>query len=85
MKTMKLSVRNTQTGNSALMEVDNSTKLQEVLDSAVEFWELPDEPYLMKVGKKLVSASKTVSEASLNDGDTIDLLPDPEGGQWQSL
>jgi hypothetical protein len=85
MRTMKLNVRNTQTGNSVLMEVDNSTKLQEVLDSAVEFWALPEEPYLIKAGKKLLSASKTVSEAGINDGDMIDLLPDPEGGEWQSL
>ncbi len=80
MKAIKLEVRNSQTGNSALMEVDSKTRMQEILDSAVEFWSLSREAYLMKTGKRLLSASKTVSDCGLNDGDAIDLLPDPEGG-----
>jgi uncharacterized ubiquitin-like protein YukD len=80
MKTFKLEVRYTQTGNSALMEVDTKTRLQEVLDSAVELWSLPQEAYLMKCGKRLLSSSKTVADYGLTDGDIIDLLPDPEGG-----
>lgn len=80
MKTIKIEVRNTQTGNSALMEVDSKTRMQEILDSAVEFWSLSQEAYLMKCGKRLLSASKTVSDYGLTEGETIDLLPDPEGG-----
>ncbi|MBX8635958.1 MAG: hypothetical protein KIS30_03445 [Thermoplasmata archaeon] len=80
MSIMKLGVRHSQTGNSALMEVDLKTRLQELLDSAIEFWSLPSEAYLIKSGKRLLSASKTVAECGLNDGDIIDLLPDPEGG-----
>ena len=80
MKTIKIEVRNTQTGNSALMEVDSKTRMQEIMDSAVEFWSLSQEAYLMKCGKRLLSTSKTVSDYGLTEGETIDLLPDPEGG-----
>jgi hypothetical protein len=80
MKTSRLEVRNTQNGNSTLMEVDGKTKLQEILDSAVEFWSLSNDAYLLKCGRKLLSASRTVEEAGLSDGDVIELLPDPEGG-----
>ncbi len=80
MKTIKFEVKNSQTGNSVLMEVDAKTRMQEILDSAAEFWSLSQESYLIKSGKRLLSASKTVSECGLNDGDAIELLPDPEGG-----
>lgn len=80
MKTLKIEVRNTQNGNSTVMEVDRQTKLQEILDSAVEFWSMANDAYLLKSGRKLLSASKTVEESALNDGDIVELLPDPEGG-----
>lgn len=76
----KLEVRNAQNGSSTLIEVDESTRLQEVLDSAVEFWSLSNDAYLLKSGRRLLSASKTVGESNLSSGDVIDILPDPEGG-----
>ncbi|MBX8631720.1 MAG: hypothetical protein KIY12_10430 [Thermoplasmata archaeon] len=73
-------MRNALTGNTALIEVDSSTRLQEILDSAVEFWSMAREPYLLRLGRRLIPASKTVGEADIGDGDTIEILPDPEGG-----
>lgn len=80
MKTLKLEVKNAQNGNSTVMEVDRQTKMQEILDSSVEFWSLADEAYLLKSGRKLLAASRTVEECGLSDGDIVELLPDPEGG-----
>lgn len=80
MKTMKLEVRNAQNGNSTLMEVDRQTKMQEILDSSVEFWSMANDAYLLKSGRRLLAATKTVEECGLSDGDIIELLPDPEGG-----
>lgn len=80
MKTIKIEVRNAQNGNSTLMEVDGGTKVQEILDSAVEFWSLPNDAYLLKFGRKLLGASKAVDDCGLADNDVIELLPDPEGG-----
>ncbi len=77
---MKLEVKNAQNGNSTLVEVEGSTKLQELLDSAVEFWAMTNDAYLLKAGRRLLAASKTVEESGLSDGDIIELLPDPEGG-----
>ena len=80
MRIMKLEFRNGQNGSSTLMEVENNTIMQEMLDSAVEFWGLPKEAYLLRAGKRLLSASRTVEECGLSDGDVVELLPDPEGG-----
>jgi len=79
-KAVRIEVKNTLTGETALMEVTGDTKLQEILDSAVELWSLPREAYLMRSGRKLLLASKTVEENGLNGGECIELLPDPEGG-----
>lgn len=80
MKPIRIEVRNTMNGDKALMEVTADTRLQEILDNSVELWSLPTEPFLMRAGRRLLSASKTVEESSLEDGDAIDILPDPEGG-----
>ncbi len=80
MRIVKIEVKNSQNGSSTLMEVDGSTRLQEILDSAVEFWSLTNDAYLLKAGRRLLSTSKTVDEGGLKEGDVIELLPDPEGG-----
>lgn len=80
MKITRIEVRNSQSGNSTLMEVEGRTKVQEILDSAVAFWSMSRDAYLIRCGKKLLSASSTVEESGLKDGDTVELLPDPEGG-----
>jgi len=80
MDVIRVSVRNSQNGLTALMEVDQSTKIQDLLDSAVEFWSLPREPYLIRAGNRLIPGQKTVGEVGLREGEEIEILPDPEGG-----
>ena len=41
---------------------------------------MTNDAYLLKAGRRLLAASKTVEESGLSDGDIIELLPDPEGG-----
>lgn len=36
--------------------------------------------YVIRLGKKILQAELTVEEANLQDGDIIELIPDPEGG-----
>lgn len=67
------------------MEVDPAERVSEIVDSAAEYWRKDPGAYVLKKGKALLRPSDTAAVANLSEGDTLELIPDPEGGAaWPS-
>ena len=77
---VEISVKNTANGDSVRMRVDPNEKVNEIIDSAAEYWKKDAGTYVLKKGKKLLCGSDTVAEINLMNDDVLELLPDPEGG-----
>jgi len=37
--------------------------------------------YVVRFGKKVLSGQTTIKETMLQEGDVVELIPDPEGGK----
>jgi hypothetical protein len=51
-----------------------------VLVFASEYWKEQNYALVMKVGNKLIQPNLLISDLGLKDGDTVVIVPDPQGG-----
>ena len=77
---MKITVKDAETGNRISMEVEEDNTVEEIIEEAANYWKKNPGAYVIRLGKKILQAELTVEEAMLQDGDIIELIPDPEGG-----
>ncbi len=77
---MKITVKDAETGNRINMEVDEDNTIEEIIEEAANYWKKNPGAYVVRLGKKILQAESTVEDAMLQDGDVIELIPDPEGG-----
>lgn len=75
-----ITVKNVSNGSTLRMEVENSDKISEIIDSAAEYWKKGSQAFVLKKGKSLLLPSQTVGECGMVSDDVIELMPDPEGG-----
>jgi hypothetical protein len=73
-------IKDAETGNSVEMDLESDNTIEEVIESAGSFWQKDPGAYVIKWGRKLLRGSIMISEAGVRDGDTLELIPDPEGG-----
>lgn len=78
---IKIKIRDAQTGNSVDMEVEGDNTMEELIDSTADYWKKDPNAYVLRYGKRLLTGPTTVAEASLVEGDVLELIPDPEGGK----
>ncbi|RLF47748.1 MAG: hypothetical protein DRN10_03455, partial [Thermoplasmata archaeon] len=60
-------------------ESDNT--IEEVVESAANYWNKDPGAYVVRFGKKVLSGQTTIKETMLQEGDVVELIPDPEGGK----
>ncbi|MFA6642103.1 MAG: hypothetical protein WCQ63_01255 [Methanomethylophilus sp.] len=77
---MKVTVNNTADGSTLVMEIEPFESVEEILVSAAEYWNKGAGAYVLRRGSRLLPRQQTAAEAGLADGDTVEIVPDPEGG-----
>jgi len=75
-----LKVKNAETGSTVDMELEPENTVNEIIESAASFWHKDPGAYVLRRGKKVLGGSLSIKDASLVQGDVLELIPDPEGG-----
>lgn len=78
--TIRTTIKDVDTGNAVDMDLESDNSVEEIIESAASFWTKDPGAYVLKWGRKLLRGNLMVSEAGIRDGDTLELIPDPEGG-----
>ncbi|NIA09884.1 MAG: hypothetical protein GWP10_09175 [Nitrospiraceae bacterium] len=79
---MKISVKDAETGSKISMDVENDNTVEEIVESAANYWNKDPGAYVVRFGKKVLGGQTSIEETRLQDGDVVELIPDPEGGRW---
>lgn len=77
---MRITVRDADTGSRIEMDLEPENTVEDVVDSAANYWNKNPGAYVLKHGKKILRGPMTVTEVGLKPGTLIELIPDPEGG-----
>lgn len=78
--TTKVYIRDAETGNRLEMDVKGTNTVEDVIVSAASYWSKDPGAYVLRQGKRILSAETTVGALGLIDEDVLELMPDPEGG-----
>ena len=78
--TIRTTIKDAETGNTVDMDLESDNTVEEIIESAASFWAKDPGAYVLKWGRKLLRGGIMVSDAGVRDGDTLELIPDPEGG-----
>ncbi len=80
MSSIRVTVRDADTGNKVEMDLELENTIEETIESAASYWEKDAGAYVMRYGKKVLRGQITIGTSSIRDGDLLELIPDPEGG-----
>jgi hypothetical protein len=78
--TVKITVINTLNNSSIRMELEPYESVEDIIDTAAEFWGKDAGAYVLRKGSKLLSKGQSIEAINLRDDDIIEMIPDPEGG-----
>ena len=78
--TIRIRVRDADTGNLIAMDVEDDTLMEEIIESAAAYWEKDPGAYVVRMGDRILRGSTPFGQSLLAPGDEIELIPDPEGG-----
>ncbi len=78
--TMRVRVKNAETGASVDMDVEEDNSVGEVIESSANYWDKEAGAYVLRKGKTILRGTQTLSQAGVVDDDVLELIPDPEGG-----
>ncbi len=77
---VRVKVRNAETGGTVDMELEEENTVQEIIEGAAGYWEKDAGAYVLRKGKRLLRGQQTVLDAGIGNSDDLELIPDPEGG-----
>lgn len=78
--TVRVTVVNTLNNSSIRMELESYESVEDIIDTAAEYWGKDAGAYVLRKGTKLLNKSQSIDEINLREDDIIELIPDPEGG-----
>ncbi|MDR1405134.1 MAG: hypothetical protein LBJ20_06180 [Candidatus Methanoplasma sp.] len=78
--TVRVTVVNTLNSSSIRMELESYESVEDIIDTAAEYWGKDSGAYVLRKGSKLLCKSQSIDEINLRDDDIIEMIPDPEGG-----
>ena len=78
---LRIKVRNAETGASVDMELESDNSVDEIIESAASYWEKSSGAYVVRRGKSILRGNAGLAAAGIRDGDVLELIPDPEGGR----
>lgn len=76
----RIKVKNAETGATVEMELEQGNTIDEVIESAATFWNKEMGTYVVRKGKKVLRGTQALTDAGVREDDTLELVPDPEGG-----
>jgi len=79
---MKISVKDAETGSKISMDIESDNTVEEVVESAANYWNKDPGAYVVRFGKKVLGGQTSIGETRLQEEDVVELIPDPEGGRW---
>jgi len=77
---IKVTIKNAINNSSVKMDLEPNERVEDIIESAAEFWKKDSGAYVLKKGKMLLRSDMTIIEANLMNDDVLELIPDPEGG-----
>jgi len=77
---VRIKVKNAETGATVEMELEVENTVDEVIESAATFWSKDMGAYVLRKGKKVLKGSGSLKDAGIRADDVLELIPDPEGG-----
>jgi hypothetical protein len=78
--TVRIKVKNAETGATVEMELEAENTIDEVIESAATFWSKDMGAYVLRKGKKVLRGGGSLSDSGIRADDVLELIPDPEGG-----
>jgi hypothetical protein len=78
--TVRIRVKDADTGHAIAVDVENDTVMDEIIESAAAFWEKDPGAYVLRSGDRVMRGSMTIGETLVAPGAELELIPDPEGG-----
>jgi hypothetical protein len=78
--TVKVTVVNTLNNSSIRMELESYESVEDIIDTAAEYWGKDAGAYVLRKGSKLLNKRQSIDEINLREDDIIEMIPDPEGG-----
>ncbi|HEQ79274.1 MAG TPA: hypothetical protein ENN76_03300 [Euryarchaeota archaeon] len=78
--TLRIRVKNAETGATVDMDVEPENSVSEVIESSAAFWDKEAGAYVLRRGKTILRGSETLAQSGVVDQDILELIPDPEGG-----
>jgi hypothetical protein len=78
--TVRVTVFNTLNNSSIRMELESYESVEDIIETAAEYWGKDAGAYVLRKGSKLLNKSQSIDEINLRDDDVIEMIPDPEGG-----
>jgi len=78
--TVRVTVVNTLNNSSIRMELESYESVEDIIDTAAEYWGKDAGAYVLRKGSKLLNKRQSIDEINLRDDDIIEMIPDPEGG-----
>ncbi|MCL1810599.1 MAG: hypothetical protein FWG41_00010 [Methanomassiliicoccaceae archaeon] len=79
--TVRITVVNTLNSSSIRMELETYESVEDIIDTAAEYWGKDAGAYVLRKGSKLLNKRQSIDEINLRDDDIIEMIPDPEGGR----
>ncbi len=78
--TVRIKVKNAETGATVEMELEVENTVDEVIESAATFWSKDMGAYVLRKGKKVLRGGGSLNDSGIRADDVLELIPDPEGG-----
>ena len=78
--TLNVKIENSVKGSAISVEIEETDSVGDVIAFASQYWDNETIAYVMKFGNRLLSANISIGELGLKNGDTLVLVPDPQGG-----
>lgn len=73
-------IKDTDSEKTVDMDLESDNTVDDIIESAASFWTKAPGAYVLKWGRKLLRGDLLISEAGIKDGDTLELILDPQGG-----
>lgn len=77
---LELTVKDSETGDEVTLEVEPDTTINEIIETVGNFWNKPAGAYVLRHGSRLLRGQDTITFYGLQNGDVLEMIPDPEGG-----
>ncbi|MGE4275141.1 MAG: ubiquitin-like domain-containing protein [Candidatus Methanomethylophilaceae archaeon] len=77
---IRLKVKNAEMGKELTLELSPDETIEDVINSAAEFWNKDSGAYIIRRGKQILKGGMKISDLGILNDDVVELIPDPEGG-----